>query len=77
MQLSIRVSCWFSNFLFVLQFEESFILGFATFEDLMLKGAAKDTWINICEKVGQFLATTKNNFNGVDVSKALQNESIR
>lgn len=43
----------------------------------MLKGEAKATWINICEKVGQFLATTKKNFNGVDVAETFQNESIR
>lgn len=43
----------------------------------MLKGEAKDTWINTCEKVGQLLAATRNNFTTMDIAKVFQNESIR
>ncbi len=47
-----------------------------TLEELMLKGEASDSWINICEKVGLLLAKTRNTWNAIDVNKSFENVSI-
>lgn len=49
----------------------------SSLEELMLKGEAEDSWIGLCEKVGQFLATTRKNFNTEEAPKLLSNSSIR
>jgi len=60
-----------------LKIHASFDLNGATLEKLMLNGEDKDTWVNTCEKVGQFLATTQPNLNSIDVGKVFPNESIK
>lgn len=52
-------------------------LDYATLENILLKGEEIDTWINIFEKLGQFSAVTRANFNKMDVSKVFQTESIK
>lgn len=46
-------------------------------EKLMIRGDDKDTWISTCKKVGQFLATTRDNFNKIDITAVLQSKSIK
>ncbi|XP_037038196.1 uncharacterized protein LOC119075760 [Bradysia coprophila] len=48
----------------------------SSFEELMIKGEAQDTWVGLCEKVGQFLATTRKNFGTEGVEKVFPNVSI-
>lgn len=76
MQLLIRVT----NLRFFLIFFEitNFInLDSTTLGEVMLKGGEKDTWISACEKVGEFLATTRDHFNKTDVAKLFPDGSIR
>ncbi|KAG4080704.1 hypothetical protein HA402_013234 [Bradysia odoriphaga] len=49
----------------------------SSFEELMLKGEAQDTWVGLCEKVGQFLGTTRKNLDTEDIVNVLSNVSIR
>jgi len=60
-----------------LKMHASFDLNEATLEHLMLKGEDEGAWVNICEKVGLFLATTRPILNSIDVGKVFPNDSIR
>lgn len=49
-----------------------------TLEEMMLKGEEKDSWISVCENVGQLFATIRKKLNATDgeEKRLFPNESI-